>query len=310
MNDAATTPLPELLQQGWADHADDAEGVLARLGPAIEWVQAPGDLPGLAALITHVAGEHLGRWSEGLALLARLAAHEVFDATTDPGRAVLRSQAVLHLCAGDSAAAEEHLLRAHAGSALPEASTRARVQAVAAAAFVGQGRVDEARQAFAAALELVGYGPDAEDPAARALAVTGNNLACELEERAERSPAEDELLERAALAARTWWEVAGTWSNVQIAEYRLGMTYLALGRPELAQEHAAQCLELCRANAAGPGDLLFAHEVNARAAHARGELEAATRERDLAHEALAKVEGGLRAYAETTLERLDATLQG
>ncbi|HBP22174.1 MAG TPA: hypothetical protein DEA08_30885 [Planctomycetes bacterium] len=303
-----TTHLSQVIQQGWADHADDAAGVFERLAPALELVQAPEDLPGLAALITHVAGEHLGRWGEGLTLLEQLAAHPACDLASDPGRAVLRSQAVLQLGAGELAAAEELLTRAHAGSPLPEASTRARVLAVTASALAGQGRAGEAGRAFDEALGLLSYGPGKDDPAARALAITGNNLACELEERAERSPEEDALLERAALAARTWWEVAGSWNNVQIAEYRLAMTYLALGRPTSAAEHAAKCLELCRANAAGPGDLLFAHEVNARAAHAKGDQEAAQRERDLAHAALAEVGEGLRSYAEQTLNKLDAAL--
>ena len=52
--------------------------------------------------------------------------------------------------------------------------------------MVGQKRVEEAAQMFRQSLSLAG-GLDKQDAANRALAVTGNNLACELEERSLRT---------------------------------------------------------------------------------------------------------------------------
>ena len=39
----------------------------------------------------------------------------------------------------------------------------------------------------------------------------------------------DRFAHRTALAARRYWEIAGTWTNVERAEYRLAMTHVALG---------------------------------------------------------------------------------
>ena len=123
-----------------------------------------------------------------------------------------------------------------------------------------------------------------------------------------RSAAEDQLLELAAKTARKYWEVAGGWNQVQVAEYRLAMTYLALARPKDAAEHAALCRQICADNEAGPGDLFFAHEVEARVRHALGEAAAAGAARKLAAEALAELEGGLADYAAKTLGTLDELL--
>ena len=60
------------MQQGWADHGNDPQGVYDRLAEGLALAASPGDLPALAGLIVHVAGEHLGRWADGDALLADL----------------------------------------------------------------------------------------------------------------------------------------------------------------------------------------------------------------------------------------------
>lgn len=65
-----------------------------------------------------------------------------------------------------------------------------------------------------------------DHPAFRALAVTGNNLACTLEEKNHRSLQETELMILASRTARKYWELAGGWLEISRAEYRLAMNYL------------------------------------------------------------------------------------
>lgn len=312
MSETTTTPssLQEFVNQGWSDHADDAQGVMDRLPQGAALVQDAKGLPGLAGLIVHVAGEHLGRWQDGLELLARLANLDPFDASSASGQAVLRSQAVLHYCAGDTAAFESTCAQGHPVGDLPPASTRARVLAVATGALAGNKRLPEALAAFQETLELVSYGPAKDDPVVRTLAITGNNLACELEEVPNRTPEQDELLELAAQTARTFWEQAGTWSNVQVAEYRLAMTYLALGRPDDALEHANLASALCQENDASPDDWIFVHEAVARVQHAQGDTQAASAARARAAECLESVDASLQDYARETLDKLDAALAG
>ena len=302
-----TPTFADFLNQGWADHAEDAAGVFARLPAGLARVDQPAEqLPGWAALVVHVAGEHLGRWDDGLALLAQ--AQPQAEAGGPAWQALQRGVATLRWCAGREAEAEAAWTAAHGESALPLASTQARVLAVAAAALAGQGALPRAQAAFAQALALVAYGPDADDPAARALAVTGNNLACELEETADRSPAQDALLERAAETARTYWAIAGGWVQVKFAEYRLAMTKLALGRPAEALDHAAAALALCDANDAAPGARFFPYEVLARARHAAGDPAGARAARDQAAAALEHVEAGDREWHAAELAKLDALL--
>ena len=89
----------EAIQEAWADHAGNPEGVAHRLG---EWVARAGEdeVQPLAGLVVHVFGEHLGRWDEGLRLLGELTPR----AGTNPAnvQAVLRATATLRCCAGDA----------------------------------------------------------------------------------------------------------------------------------------------------------------------------------------------------------------
>jgi tetratricopeptide (TPR) repeat protein len=278
--------IEKLIEQGWADHDKDSAGVLARLAEAIPEVKA-ADIPAFAGLLVHVSGEHLGRWDDGLALLGRLEA----PAGTPEAQVLLRSRATLLLAKGDRRAGEELIERAHSG-ALPMASTRIRVLAVAAAALAGQRQIDEGIRLFQEALALATYGPGKEDPAARALAVTGNNLAASLEEKKDRDARGDALLELASRTARRFWEIAGTWLEVERAEYRLAMSFIALGRSREALAHATECLALCEKNGADAGERFFAHEALARAHRARMK------------ELLGEVDPSLRSWCEETLQKL------
>lgn len=308
-NTGRTTTSRDFVQQGWQDHAADAAGVMGRLPEGVLLVEVADEVAPLAALIVHVAGEHLGRWADGLGLLERLASRPACAPGSAAAEALARSRAVLHLCAGEHAACEAALQEGHPAE-LPEASTRARVLATAASALAGQKRLPEATAAFREAAALIEYGPTPEDPATRALAITGNNLACELEETPGRTPEQDALLELAARTARACWERCGTWVNVYLAEYRLAMTCLALGRPQEALAHARSALELCERHQGSPYDLLFAHEALARAHHAAGDAAGAQAAAAQAADCLEGVEEGSRGHARETLDRLQTLLDG
>jgi hypothetical protein len=301
--------LDEFVSQGWMDHATDAEGVMARLDQGVALMTDARHLPGLAALITHVAGEHLGRWDDGIALLESMAQSAVFDPSTPEGKAVRRSQAILHRCAGNHAAEERSFAASKTGGATSEASDRIRLLAVSASALLGQKRLSEASGDFEAAVALASYGPDAKDPAARALAVTGNNLACELENRPTLSPEEQDLMLRAARAGRQFWEIAGTWKEVERAEYRLALSHIKAGRTQEALRHARRCLAVVQENGSEPGEVFFAHEAIARAHLASKDIGAAREERARMAEVLPRVEDeSFRAYCTGELAKLDASM--
>lgn len=299
--------LDDFCAAGWTEHATDAAAVMARLPEGVALTESGADLAKLAGLITHVAGEHLGRWAEGLALLEALRARRAFDAMSADGKSMLRSLAALHACAGDEVGAERLTREGLSGGDVPEASDRGRVAALVATSLAGQGRIADAARALDAALRHAAYGPGPKDPLARMLAVSGNNLAVEFESRETLTDDERALMLRAAETAREFWGIAGGWMETERAEYRLAMSCLKAAQPERAKLHAQECLRIVKDNGSDVGELFFAHEALALAHLAQGDgaaAEASTRE---AREALAAIsDAGFRDYCAEELSKLEA----
>lgn len=284
----------------WDDHAQDASAVYSRLreGPTLATELA--HLAALSSLVVHVAGEHLGRWEDGLSLLDDIERSPLFDARDPLGRAVRRSRSVLLWCAGRRAESETVLASA-IDPARPEGSSAGRVLALAASALAGQRRTEEADLALTLALQAAAYGPTAEDPLAKMLAITGNNLASALEERADRSLAETAQMKRAAMLGRIWWSIAGDWTNIVLADVRLAATHLAAGEPDIALQHALSGLALADNHRAGPDDRLAPLVMIARSRAAGGDpLAASARVEALA--VLAEVSTQLRSWYAPLLE--------
>ncbi len=245
------------LDAAWRDHADDSAGVAARIesqGPDL--ARGDADLAALARLAQHVLGEHLGQGARARALLQRLSAHPGAGRAAADALRVL--DASLALCEGEDPRA-----------ALAP-SQRVRAAALAAAALAGRDTPRAAallHEALAAA-EAAALADD--DAAVRALAVTGNNLACTLEDKAVRSEAERRLMILAARTARAHWARAGTWLETERAEYRLARTWLQAGDTVQARRHAQACLDLVRAHDGPPLEVFFGWEALGLAEAAAG----------------------------------------
>ncbi|MCC7139580.1 MAG: hypothetical protein IT460_14245 [Planctomycetes bacterium] len=296
------------LSKGWGDHGTDAEGVFARLPEGERLVTEARHLAGLAGLAAHVAGDHLGRFDDGVAFLERLETHATFDPTTLEGKAVIRSKAALHLAAGRRAEADRLEERCRSVPTLPPASNRIRILATASAALVGQRRTREAAALLEEALGLAAYGPDRNDPAARALAVTGNNLACELETRPSRTPEEAALMVRAAETGLRFWSLTGTWLETERAHYRLSCSQRLAGNAKASLEHAEACRSVVERNAGDAGEQFYAQEALALAHRAAGNDVAARRARDAAAALLPKIaDEGFRSMAQDSLRALDTS---
>jgi hypothetical protein len=211
-------------------------------------------------LAHHVLGEHLADWPQGLQVLQALTEHAVFDAQGASGSAFRRWQASLALAAGGA-------------DARPALSVSDRIAVTAqAATTLALHDVARSQQLLAEALEAVDGAALADtDPAVRALAVAGNNLAATLEERPTRSAAERALMVQAAQAGRQYWARAGTWLETERAEYRLARTWLAAGDAAQARQHAQACLAIVDAQPAPPPiERFFACEALALAERAAG----------------------------------------
>lgn len=301
--------LEEFCSKGWQEHATDAAGVMARLPQGVALVTGAKHIPMLAGLVVHVAGEHLGRWNEGLALLGSLERLPFFDPATPDGKSLRRSQAVLHRCAENRTEEERCFAEGRTGGGVPEASDRIRVLAISSAAFVGQKRMAEARADFEEAVALAAYGPSKTDPAARALAVTANNIAVELENRSSLAPDERSLMLHAAQVSRHFWAIAGGWLEAERAEYRLAMSHIKAGEAATALRHAHHCQRIVTENGNDAGESFFAHEAIARAQLCAGDAAAARIEREVMAGLLPTVaDAGFRSFCVEELAKLDAAL--
>ncbi|MBK9324758.1 MAG: hypothetical protein IPM97_17730 [Bdellovibrionaceae bacterium] len=237
----------DFLNQAWNDHATQANQVADKLSNGINLIENSEQIPQLAQLITHVFGEHLGRWEDGVHVLNKLKLIPSFEKSSESEKAIIRSVASLELASEKKQSIEDL-----------SASDQIRVLAVAASALSEQKSPEKAHKFFQEALEKAQVGIQKEDPANRALAVAGNNLACSLEEKVDRTSIDTELMILAAKTGRKYWEIAGTWNQVTWAEYRLAMTYLKATDLVQALEHSQTCLELALENASPSLEMFLA----------------------------------------------------
>ena len=286
------TTLDTFLDQAWSDHAEHAPAVAARLPGALPLVADDNGVMRLAALAHHVFGEHLGQWQDGLAFLAQLSERAVFG--VDGTASIARCRASLRLCGGE----------ADARAALT-ASDQCRVTSMAASnlATLGSQRCTELlHNAVTRASAL----PDA-DPGVRALAANSNGIAGTLQELASRTAQQRELMIHAAQVARTQWERAGTWLEVERAEYRLALCWLAAGDPALGLQHARYCESIVQENGSAPLEVFFAAEALCLSARALGDTAVQAGAVATAQQAFEALPSDDQAWCRATLDSMTHT---
>jgi hypothetical protein len=262
-SEAAAKAFEAFLSRAWAEHADAPDAVAQRLRTDTPAPTTPAQVGALARLVVHLLGEHLGRFEDGRWRLAALEGHPL---ARDPAaHSELRvGRAALNLAEG---------LAAPMAGLDPAEAVRA--QSSAAAICVGRGQSDRALAFIAAARQRLADLPAATAADHRPLAVACNNMAWELHDRGSaRSAAETAAMLDIAAASREHWVHAGTWLEVERADYCLALTHLSAGRKDDALRHAAHCLAACIGHDAAPFEHFFGHEALARTQHARGDAVA------------------------------------
>lgn len=258
------------LDSAWESHAKDTLSVANNFSTGLKLAETNEDLAQLANIVAHVYGQHLGRFQDGVVVLQELKSHPQFKSGSDTDNAIFRATQALQIANGGDA-----------GLVDQDASTQIRILTVAAAAL-SEHNTAKAKELFLRSLELAKK-IDTSDPANRALAITGNNLAAALEEHASRTTEADELMILSAKTGRKYWEIAGTWLEVARAEYRLSMSYLASGKLNESLEHAKASVEICTTNKASSFDMYSGFEAIAR-------IEKALNDRPAFKSAFAKAE--------------------
>ena len=280
--------------KAWNDHVAVAREVADRLDQGLALVADEPQLNRLIHIAQHVFGEHLAAWHEGVAFLERLKTLPSFVPDGASGQQLRRCIAGLQLAADDSTALD----------GLFSASDRTRVSAMAASHLAAHDTV-RASRLLREALDLAQRsGMPNDDPSNRSLAVTGNTLACALEDKPARSAEECASIILAAQTARHYWAIAGTWLETERAEYRLASTWLQAGDPARAREHAQACLEIVAAHDGPALERLFGWEalglVERAAGNTTGHAQALAR----AREAFEQLDESDKSWCAASLEKL------
>jgi hypothetical protein len=240
--------------QAWNDHALNPRGVASLLlEQGVALLGNESQLVQLMNLAHHLHGAHLCNWAEGAEVFARLQTSPFFQASGESGDVARRCLASLSLSASDDFSL----------TAL-SASDQIRVQAMAAANLAETDAQRGMRLLQLALLQAEHSGLPTTDPMYRALAVSGHNLAAALEEKPVLSAEEIKLMLTASQASRTYWERAGTWLQVERAEYQLAITFVKAGDLVQAEIHVRECGRIVVENDAPALERFFAFEALAR----------------------------------------------
>lgn len=286
--------IADFIDQAWNDHADDPRAVAARLGDARPLLtREPGQVGAFVWLLEHVLLGHLGDVQAIEPWLAELAPMVAGQPNAQP--------------AFDRARLAQRLLRG--GAAEPgefAAAVMVRARGTAALGHVSHGDFARARSLMHGAAAIA---REAGDPdSLKALAAGYNNLADHLRGQA-RQDSSDALMLEAAAAARGAWQSAGTWMNVERADYLLALCAVKVGDGAQAVAHAQSCLALCEANAADAYERFFAHQALAEARRTAGDAAGARNELARMTSLLAEIDDASgHAYAQSTLDKLAAAL--
>lgn len=293
-----STSFEAFVAQCWADHGVHPEEVAERLRTL---TPAPGEaahLAALARLVVHVLGEHLGRFDDARWRLEGLRGHPLADAGVHSTLRV--AQSTLDLAQHGEPA----------GPVLDPAE-RLRSEAAAAALCIGRGQSARALRLLATARQRVASLPRATPADHRPLAVACNNMAWELHARGKARSAEDTaaMLDIAA-ASRVHWAQAGTWVEVERADYCLALAHLDAGLADTALHHAAQCLTACITHDGPTYEHFFGHEAMARVQAARGDHAATMHHVAAARAAFGDMASGEQSECRGALEGLAALEMG
>ncbi|MBI4865620.1 MAG: hypothetical protein HY816_01590 [Candidatus Wallbacteria bacterium] len=294
----------EAIQHGWENHDKDPGGVFERARAGIELLEEAGQVPALAKLLFHVGAEHLGKPRETLLALKALQHRKLCGPTSQESVALARTIAACHLCFDDSGAAGAALSAAGATGS----SDRGIVHTLAAGVLAARGDAASAKDHLDHAVLLSERGDTPAD-LARAIASTANNIAASLEEVPGLDTDSRALLHEAAKLARRFWELAGNWTHVERAEYRLSSACCKLGMADDAVRHAEECLAICVKNEADAAETFFAQEIRARAHTLAGNRQEAVNSFESARELVGQItDPGMRSWCEETLEKLARTV--
>jgi hypothetical protein len=288
------TSFQDFLAAARLDHTDHPDAVAAQLEGGLPHLAKPADVLPYAAFVVHVFGEHLGQWERGAKLLDAIAALPVASGDEAVQMSVRRGTAALRYAAGDASAIE--------GFAPADL---AQVLCVVCTTHVARHESEDAIAALQHALKAAHAKQLPQKHAAiRSLAVAGNNLSAELEEKEHLTDAQRSAMVLAAETGLEYWKLAGTWLEEERAEYQLARCLLRAGDVNAARTHIARSVAICDGNDAPAFERFFGHAVRAIIERAAGDDEAWLEAKNAAMAAYADVAQDDRQWCKRELAEL------
>lgn len=279
-----TEALRAWLDQAWNDHAEAPRRVGDELLTRVLALADDADGAEALRLGQHVLLAHLGDAA---------AAQAMVDAAPDGERLTpMRERARWALATFEDKAAPT-IADAPRWGALRDVVS----------AEIARGRIHRARTLLLG--EEAAAAASSDEAARKSYAASANNTAADLRSGPRGNAARDTLMIEAAELARRAWERAGTWMNVERADYQLAMCHAVLGHGAPALAAARACLARCEAEGAGPDELFFAHEALLHAHRAVGDAAATAGERERMQALLAGIDDeGMKAWCAETLAKV------
>ncbi|MFN5048923.1 hypothetical protein [Roseateles sp.] len=275
------------VEQAWTLHAEQPEAAAALLRPtAADLAQASAEQQ--QAWLR--AAEHvlLGHLADAVGLAALLNAM--------PADQTARARAAIVLAQSPQAEPEWQDLP-------PAERIRAAYNAVLALSrardFAAMSSLMDRCQAWA----------QSDAASARAWAATANNVAGDLRYYLAVGDVEAAVtMVDAAQRARSAWQQAGGWLEVERADWQLAMCAAAAGQGALALQAAQDCVRACLANEADDYEHCFAYEALGRAAVAAGDGALARQAHARMAERVLFLTEADRRYADSCLLALESLI--
>lgn len=187
------TSFKEYLDHAWKLHKTDAKSVADEFKSKFTLMESEDDVMSMAELIVHICGEHLGNWEQGIDLLKKLKN----NAPIKDKEQMKRLVAILNLGNNPNISIAEF-----------SPSDQVRIYSATASALANLGGLKNAEKLFDKAL-LLAVDLVKEDPANKALAAAGNNIARIIEKKEVKNPQDTELMMKASTVAKKYEEIAG-----------------------------------------------------------------------------------------------------
>jgi len=280
-------PMNKQIEQAWAVHADQPEAAAALLRAA-------------AARLAHAGAEPQQAW-------LRAAEHVLLGHLADAaGLAALLQD----LPAEQTARARAAIALARAPGSEPDWQDLAPAERIRAAynAVLALSRARDFA-AMAALMDRCQSWAQTDAPSGRAWAALANNVAGDLRYYLAAGDAEAAaLMVEAARRARSAWQQAGGWLEVERADWQLARCAAAAGQGALALQAAQDSVRACQANEADDYEHCFAYEALGQAAVAAGDAALAGHAHALMAERVLALEGADRVYADGCLAALEGLL--